>query len=291
MEIDDYCRQVLDKYWPDIPKYGDIREISGKELEAVDLICGGFPCQPVSLAGKRLAQEDDRWLWPEFIRLVRAVRPRYVLVENVPGLLSRGMGDVLGDLAASGYDAEWDCIPAAAVGAPHLRYRVFIVAHRKEMADPSGQQDRRLQRQGVPSDTRAGCEEVSHPAGTDGAEAMLGSGQVRGTQTQSGGLHSNTGRSIGRRWHPVLKPRLGGAFDGFPAQLDGSLNAWRDGWEDGVPRLASRDLPNRAGRLRALGNAVLPQMGELLGRLIISYDSAGKGRDTNETIVQSARTA
>jgi len=129
VENDPYCQRVLAKHWPAVRRYRDVRELTGYELESVDLIAGGFPCQPVSVAGKRLAQADTRWLWPEFIRLIRVVRPRYVFVENVPGLLVRGMGDVLGDLAASGYDAEWDCIPAAAVGAHHRRNRVWIVAY------------------------------------------------------------------------------------------------------------------------------------------------------------------
>jgi len=129
VEIDEFCRKVLAKHWPDVPKYGDIRELTGHELESVDLIAAGFPCQPVSIAGRRLAQADERWLWPECARIIRVVRPRWVLLENVPGLLVRGMGDVLGDLAEMGFDAEWGCIPAAAFGAPHLRYRVFIVAY------------------------------------------------------------------------------------------------------------------------------------------------------------------
>lgn len=129
VEIDEWCRKVLTKHWPDVPKYTDVREVGGDNLERVDLIAGGFPCQPVSLMGHRLAQFDPRWLWPEFGRLVGELRPRYVLVENVTGLLTAGVGDVLGDLAACGYDAEWQCIPAAAVGAPHIRDRIFILAY------------------------------------------------------------------------------------------------------------------------------------------------------------------
>lgn len=129
VENDPFCQTILNKHWPDIPLYGDIHDLDPAELEPVDLICGGFPCQPVSLAGKREAQNDPRWLWPEFFRIVRFLRPSYVLVENVPGLASAGMGDVLGDLASIGFDAEWESFPAAAVGAPHLRYRIFIVAY------------------------------------------------------------------------------------------------------------------------------------------------------------------
>lgn len=129
VEVDPFCLAVLQKHWPDVPKYGDIRELRGDELEYVDLVAGGFPCQSVSIAGKKRGQNDERWLWPEFARIVRVVRPKYVLVENVPGLLVRGMGDVLGDLAEMGYDAEWLVFPARAVGAAHLRERVFIFAH------------------------------------------------------------------------------------------------------------------------------------------------------------------
>jgi len=129
VEIDPYCLRVLERHWPDVKRYGDIREVDPHELERVTLLAGGFPCQPVSVAGKRLGQDDPRWLWPEFARFVRALRPSFVLVENVPGLLIRGMGDVLGDLAACGYDAEWQVLPDGAFGAPHLRERVFLVAY------------------------------------------------------------------------------------------------------------------------------------------------------------------
>jgi site-specific DNA-cytosine methylase len=126
-----FCRHVLEHHWPDVPRYADIRELDWNGVERVDLLAGGFPCQPFSVAGQRRGKDDERWLWPEFAAAVRALRPRHVLVENVPGLLAGhgGMGDVLGDLAQLGYDAEWDSVPAAAVGAPHLRYRVWIVAH------------------------------------------------------------------------------------------------------------------------------------------------------------------
>ena len=129
VEIDPYCRQVLAKHWPDVPRYGDIKTLRGDELEPVDLIAGGFPCQPVSLAGQRRGQDDYRWLWPEVARILRVVGPRYVLLENTPGLLSPGMGEVLGDLADIGFDAEWQVLSAKAFGAPHLRRRVFILAY------------------------------------------------------------------------------------------------------------------------------------------------------------------
>lgn len=135
VEYDPFCQRVLAKHWPDVARYGDITGIDWSTVEPVDLLAGGFPCQPVSVAGKQLAQADERWLWPEFARAVRDLRPRLVLVENVPGLLAHGMGDVLGDLAAAGYDAEWRIVSAASVGAPHLRERVWITAHADSRRD------------------------------------------------------------------------------------------------------------------------------------------------------------
>ena len=122
VEIDEYAVRVLDKHWPNTRRYGDVRDLSGSSLEAVDVICGGFPCQPVSLAGKRQAQADPRWLWPHFARLVDEIRPRYVIVENVPGLYSLGGAEVVTDLATIGFDAEWHSISAATFGAPISGY-------------------------------------------------------------------------------------------------------------------------------------------------------------------------
>lgn len=129
IEVDEFCQRVLAKHWPDVPQYGDILDVRGSDLPAIDVLTAGFPCQPVSNAGKRLGTADERRLWPEVARFIREIRPRYVLLENVSALLGRGMGDVLGSLAACGFDCEWDCIPAAAVGAPHPRDRVWVLAH------------------------------------------------------------------------------------------------------------------------------------------------------------------
>lgn len=134
VEIDEYCQKILNKRWPEVPKFKDIKTFDGKPWRgAVDLISGGFPCQPFSTAGRRTGKDDNRYLWPEMLRVIREVRPRWVLAENVPGLLSisngRVFGEVVRDLAACGYCVEWDCIPASAVGAPHQRDRVWIVAY------------------------------------------------------------------------------------------------------------------------------------------------------------------
>ena len=150
VEKDDWCRRVLAKHWPDVPRYEDVTTLTGEELAPVDVICGGFPCQPVSHAGQQKGRNDDRWLWPHFARLLGVLRPRYALVENVPGLFTANGGDafgeVVGDLASLGYDCEWDVISAADVGAPHLRKRVWIVAESQRAR--SGVQSRHTETRG-----------------------------------------------------------------------------------------------------------------------------------------------
>jgi DNA (cytosine-5)-methyltransferase 1 len=141
VEIDPWCRRVLAKHWPNVPKFADIKEITGKDLEPVDLIAGGFPCQPVSVAGKRQGEEDTRWLWPEFARIVRHLRPQWMLAENVPGLFTRGFDTVLRELAEIGYDAEWSVVSACAVGAPQMRKRLLILAYPRGIGVPSRVQD------------------------------------------------------------------------------------------------------------------------------------------------------
>ncbi len=220
VEIDDYCGCVLEKHWPDIHRYGDVKDVGKHNLETPDLICGGFPCQPVSLAGKRKAQADPRWLWPEFARVVDELRPRYVLVENVPGLYIAGGSEVLADLASLGYDAEWDAIPAAAVGAPHLRYRIFIVAYASWLVEQS----------------RTGDTVCN---------------------TTISGLSNRTKEQMGKsRTHE--KPERS------------------DWWsvEPNVGRVA-HGVPSRVDRLRGLGNAVVPQVAEWIGRRIMEYNDGG----------------
>jgi len=248
VEIDDYATKVLEKHWPGVTRFRDVRECGAHNLETVDLICGGFPCQDVSLAGKRAGLQGKRTtLWSEFARLIRELRPRWVLAENVPGLYSsdsgRFFGRVLRDLAESGYDAEWDCIPAAAVGAPHRRYRVFIVAHAQVGQDherergnveetPSGGQ-------GVHATADAGSEDVAYTQGEQSHTGQLFRGAEAIAQMQSG--------------------RLGGNADWWAV-------------EPALRRVA-HGVPSRVDRLRCLGNAVVPQVAEWIGRRIIEAAS------------------
>jgi DNA (cytosine-5)-methyltransferase 1 len=249
VEIDPFCRHVLEHHWPDVPRYGDIRELDWSRVERVDLLAGGFPCQPFSVAGQRRGKDDERWLWPEFAAAVRALRPRHVLVENVPGLLAGhgGMGNVLGDLAQLGYDAEWDSVPAAAVGAPHLRYRVWIVAYWAELRWAMADAD--VWR---PFDEiRPGRDAAGH-GGTAGLADTERGGRGRGT--------SETGRGSERRTAAIGSGAASGRSDYWLAEPD-------------VGRVA-HGVPARVDRLRALGNAVVPQVVEVIGRRLLEVERA-----------------
>lgn len=137
VEYDPFCRSILARHYPGAARaVHDVRDAGAATLARVDLICGGFPCQPVSVAGKRKAQEDERWLWPEVARIAGELGPRFLFLENVPGLLTASggsaFGEVLGSLAALGFAAEWDCFRASDVGAPHRRERWFLLAYRDD---------------------------------------------------------------------------------------------------------------------------------------------------------------
>jgi DNA (cytosine-5)-methyltransferase 1 len=318
VEWDPFCQRVLAKHWPDIPRYGDIATVDWSGVERVDLLAGGFPCQPVSGAGKRKAQSDERWLWPEFLRAIRALRPSLILVENVTNLLAinggSAFGEVVGDLAASGYDAEWDCIPAAAVGAPHDRDRIWIVAYpnsepvRNRAGDMGGPQSPGAREEPEWKWLRPDAFD-GRPAVADADGTRLPIGFGRGLQAGSwlGGRTERPGddpladaervdgQGIERRsddpdqWQePPQRPfglrggtgrhgigptqsRMDRAVDGLPAGLDGHRWPAPPGpqydWEP--PRVVVGRLPNRSPRVKSLGNAVVPQVVEMIGRQLL----------------------
>lgn len=138
-EIDLFCRKVLARHWPNVPIIEDIHNVRRDTVETVDVICGGFPCQPFSASGNQLGEDDPRYLWPELARVIGDFRPRFFILENVPNLLSIDSGNIfrgiLRDIAEIGYDAEWHVIPASAVGAPHRRDRLWIVGYPQRQHD------------------------------------------------------------------------------------------------------------------------------------------------------------
>jgi len=237
-EIDPYCQRVLAKRWPGVKRYGDIRELT--DVERVDVLCGGFPCQDISNAGKRAGIDGERsGLWSEYVRIIRLVRPRYVVVENVAALLGRGIGRVLGDLSESGYDAEWDVIPASSIGAPHRRERVWLVAY------PSG------------SRGRSGGRPV-----TARAETSYRGPEVAYTNHE--GLEG---------WTQALRPQKErGTYPRYIGAQVGGIR--RDEWwsaEPDVGRVAN-GVPNRVDRLKGLGNAIVPQIATWIGERILEHE-------------------
>jgi DNA (cytosine-5)-methyltransferase 1 len=256
VEIDDYATCVLEKHWPDTPRLRDVLEFEGHEFGEFDLLTGGYPCQPFSMAGQRKGEHDERHLWPEVYRIIRNVRPQFVLLENVTGHLSLGFGRVLGDLAKSGYDAQWDCIPAAAVGAPHRRDRVFILATRRtQMADSDDNgQSATEKRNGIAKGSHANAP------GTNAAKQF----ERRGSKSRT--VDENANDAMADAAHSnVSKPAKGQnrtKFNKLPLQLRRS--SW---WqiEPDVGRVAD-GIPDRVDRLKGLGNAVVPQVAEWIGR-------------------------
>ncbi len=211
-ERDEFCRKVLKKRFPSVPIIDDIHEMNGKNYGTVDLICGGFPCQPVSVAGKQMGQADDRWLWPEMFRVCRDARPRWVIAENVPGLIAMELDGVLADLESEGYQTGTLVLPACGVGAPHRRERVWIVGH----------------------------------AGGGGSAGVLPDTNNTGRQKQrqqkpAGEEHTAAERCC--RW--PAEPELGRVAYGVPRRVD---------------------------RLRALGNAIVPQVAMEIFRAIRKID-------------------
>lgn len=221
-EIDPFCRRVLAKHWPNVPCFEDVTTLRGEDVGPVDVICGGFPCQDLSVAGKGEGLAGSRsGLWSEIARLVGELRPRFVLVENVANLLAgpasqpgAWFGRVLGDLAERGYDAEWRNIPAWLVGLPHSRERVWLVAYPQQ----------------------EGWSGLLPHFQSEREAESFGRGQA----------------AIALAASRSLDQRARGEVDGEPPFFDG---------DDGVPHVV-------AG-LAACGNAVVPQIPELIGRAIL----------------------
>jgi DNA (cytosine-5)-methyltransferase 1 len=309
VEVDEHCRRILEQHWPEVPKYKDIYEVKGSEIEPVDILCGGFPCQPVSVAGKRGGVNDERWLWDEFYRLICELRPRWVVAENVTGLLSansgRAFAGVLRDLAEGGYDAVWDVYPAGGpggVGAPHRRERVFIVAHTdssKQTKESGDVREVSGVSQEVGEDISAvvsgrGSEDVADTKGKRHGRwtgkkrritkrelqqekqrrSKVGS-EVKGRSGSHGDV-ANTkciGQQRSRSSRKWSSSETYGERQADNAFTVGINNQW--GVEPNVGRVAN-GVSNRVDRLRALGNGVVPQVAYKVARMIYEYTKKEK---------------
>jgi DNA (cytosine-5)-methyltransferase 1 len=255
VEREPYRRAVLAQHFPGATRYDDVRTVNAGILAPIDLLCGGFPCTDLSYAGKGagLAGEQSG-LWSEFSRLIGELRPDYVVVENVPALLARGFGRVLGDLAALGYDTEWDCLPAASFGAPHLRDRLWVIAY------PDADSCRRS--------SSAKCD--SRPEGEQPPQQRSHADRFRGDVPDTAG-------SDGKARGGVEQGGIGGAppsarglsGDGLAPEWEAE-NPWAAGEPD-VGRMA-HGIPAQVDRLAALGDSLVPQIAEWIGRRILDYE-------------------
>ena len=293
MEQDPFCQAVLKHHWPDVPVLDDVRHARLPDFpdSRPDLVCGGFPCQPFSQAGRQLAQDDPRHLWPEMLRVIRELRPTWVVGENVVGLIKLGLDEVLSDLEGEGYATRTFNIPACAVGAPHLRQRIWVVAHADSESEPDGTFD------GNAGQRQLGFEFVADPDDDGGQERhaqrpeqdrqeQTGDAVSRGpdvADSSSSGLqehgHSksedvvqrsetvpDSGHTDRRRGTKRRQSRNG------DFELHGEewpANRPEEWWEfePDVGRLAD-GLPNRVSQLRALGNSIVPQIAQEIGQAI-----------------------
>jgi DNA (cytosine-5)-methyltransferase 1 len=252
VEWDKYLQKVLAKNFPNVPIFCDIKEFDGKKYKGtVDLICGGFPCQPFSTAGKREGTNDDRYLWPQMLRVIREVQPFAVLGENVTGILSMDNGSVFEEICSSlegeGYSVQAFNIPACGKGAPHRRERVWIVAYsshilhqRKMDSGRTGGKEERSKRSQlekgklVRQRLRVRSTECDKIVGNADEQRLQRS---NGIQKAKGFINGYRGRAWERDWHEVANT-LCRVDDVVPARLD----------------------RHRRRRMKALGNAIVPQI-------------------------------
>ena len=237
-EIDPYCQEVLKKHWPGVPVHGDIRNIKGTDYKDISLLTGGFPCQPFSVAGKQRGTADDRYLWPEMLRIIREARPRWIVGENVAQIANMVLDQVHSDMEGEGYEVESLIIPACGVDAPHRRNRVWIVAHSGRKGQSWDQRVGETGTKGISGRHPSECGSFSR--GSDVADSKT----VHAQGLQEGQGERESGR--GCRWLP----------------------------EPGLGRVAN-GIPNRTHRLKGLGNAIVPQVAyEILKHIRQIMDSA-----------------
>ena len=304
-EIEHYPRAVLRKHWPDVPCYDDIRTLTAERLKAdgivPNVICGGFPCQDISTAGKGAGIDGERsGLWREYARLIGEVRPEFAIVENVAALLGRGLSRVLEDLASLGYDAEWHCIPASYVGAPHRRDRLWIVAYTGHLRGRNGtinivetfsetsrfsetladSEFSGLERCGeqksfdkggnIARRTNKSSESNSHVSNSNTDSQSIS--PINAKQIQESDMADVASIGSSESWKS--QEQFNFAPDAIGKTIGALSGCFRGQWttEPNVGRVAN-GVPARIHRLKGLGNAVVPQIPEMLGRAIINASS------------------
>jgi len=280
-ESDPFCQRVLAKHWPEVPCYDDVRTLTADQLRhdgiRVDVICGGFPCQDVSRAGKRAGLTgSNSGLYRELVRAIRLVRPKHAIVENVAALVGDGLDVVLGEMAEIGFDTEWDCVPASAVGAPHYRDRVWIVAH--DAADAKS-----LQRNGCDyyaGSTGESLGQISEPGDSYRPNAAnttrvgRGQGRARRPSDSFAWIRDATRWHAGQAYRDGLekwKCQSEDTREEYQAAERAAIgDVWQSQWPSEPALLGMDDGPSyRVERVKALGNSLVPQIAELIGRAVV----------------------
>ncbi|VAW38904.1 DNA-cytosine methyltransferase [hydrothermal vent metagenome] len=256
-ETETYPISILKKHWPTIPVFEDVRKLKGDQLEQIDIITGGFPCQPFSVAGKQKGKEDNRYLWPEMFRLIQECRPSWVIGENVTGLVRMALDDVLFDLESEGYATRTFIIPACAVGGKHRRERLWIVAHSEHNGQLAAEKQR-SKKQAIHNDPKR-QDEASE------LERVCLSSNVANTNSEGRKRESITGgnESVRKKSDDEQLAGCCGSqqFRPINPPAEPSVRCRTDG------------LPDNVARLKALGNAVVPQIPEIIGRQIMAIES------------------
>ncbi len=278
-EIEEYPRSILRKHWPDVPIFEDVRTLHAKDLpEAVELICGGFPCQPFSVAGKRRGKDDDRHLWPEIVRLVRELstttgKPTWGLFENVAGHVGMGLDTVLSDLEGEGYACWPLIIPACAVNAPHRRDRVWILAH------ASGAGCKKRDTAALP-DQQGLCAWGGNEGDAAHTEKLKCHVRESAKNSRKGKIQLQVGGVCSKKSASQTESQSRGVFQPWFSANATSSSDWRGQAAEWItlPGVCAGDarLPSRVARLKALGNAVVPQIPELIGRAIMAASAINK---------------
>jgi len=246
-EIDPWCRKVLEKHWPNVPKHNDMKTLEYNGNEPIDIIFGGIPCQPFSQSGKRHGKSDDRHLWPYTFSLVKKYRPSWVLIENVPAFIGVVFDELATDLEALYYKTEAVILPSCAIGAPHVRERACIIASRMENANRT----RRGTRCTTEHQNRSARDATGHPYNTQSNGAYVG----------------------------ISQSRMGRAAYGDTARLDGTVrfpayqNEPQHEWE--APRVIEKRVKDHAKRLKAIGNGVVVPLWQEIFKTIIDVGSQG----------------
>lgn len=266
VEIDGYCIAVLAKHWPHVERHRDIHHVGAHNLAPVDVVWASPPCQPHSLAGLRRGADDDRNLWPETLRVVAELRPRWFVGENVPGIVGTVLNDVAAHLESLGYEVGILDIPASAVGAPHPRQRIYIVAYTHSgVGGLHGDQRKGQTALQLRSDADHDGPVISD---LDGNRRRNGAHQP---QPVAGGGRSAYVGEVAADAHGTGCPQQRLAESAAAQHAAPERHNW---WsvEPNVVRVV-HGFPGRVDRIRALGNAVVPQVAELIGRLIVATDA------------------